>query len=337
MYIILNLGLVVLITILCISFPAVFSEEDDEDQNVCLLYSGKNFSGDTALLSLRPTVKVFDTHLLFDLNDQEPPPNSSNNQTGIRIQSVKLTKANCSLIICDEKHLEGNCAQFTQSNPDISSSEAEVYRSVRSVDCHCSYLNASQIVSLARTRFPKPSEKLQEGYPQPVKIPASATASCSVLFRDWHFSGQAFSLDFSGSTGKIDLGVGPRVRSILVKDGCTTILWNTHRNTHSVSKDVSFFEADAMEFKWACCFCDQCSETVCQQAQNISSIPVAPFPEDFSQFSKYGKKIIGIGRNYRWTKVEVAKYLSVPKEPIVFLKPTTSFIHEGAPIKVRTS
>lgn len=45
-----------------------------------------------------------------------------------------------------------------------------------------------------------------------------------------------------------------------------------------------------------------------------------------------GKKIIGIGRNY----IEHAKEMSspLPKEPIVFLKPTTSYVLEPNPILI---
>jgi len=56
--------------------------------------------------------------------------------------------------------------------------------------------------------------------------------------------------------------------------------------------------------------------------------------KEFSQFVKHGKKIIGIGRNYRWEKQKLAAVLPIPKEPIVFLKPTTSYITKGQVIKL---
>lgn len=61
-----------------------------------------------------------------------------------------------------------------------------------------------------------------------------------------------------------------------------------------------------VHFEWACCFCDPCSESVCQNAQRSQvsmgkelSRSSSLSTDDFSQFVKYGKKIIGIGRNYR--------------------------------------
>jgi 2-keto-4-pentenoate hydratase/2-oxohepta-3-ene-1,7-dioic acid hydratase in catechol pathway len=45
------------------------------------------------------------------------------------------------------------------------------------------------------------------------------------------------------------------------------------------------------------------------------------------------KKIIGIGRNYKMHAKELGN--EVPKEPIIFLKPTTSLVYEGNPILVR--
>jgi acylpyruvate hydrolase len=49
-------------------------------------------------------------------------------------------------------------------------------------------------------------------------------------------------------------------------------------------------------------------------------------------FNLVGKKIIGIGRNY----VDHAKEMSspIPKEPIFFLKPTSSYVLEPNPIKI---
>lgn len=49
-------------------------------------------------------------------------------------------------------------------------------------------------------------------------------------------------------------------------------------------------------------------------------------------FNLIGKKIIGIGRNY----LEHAKEMSspLPKEPMFFLKPTSSYVLEPNPIKI---
>lgn len=49
-------------------------------------------------------------------------------------------------------------------------------------------------------------------------------------------------------------------------------------------------------------------------------------------FNLIGKKIIGIGRNY----LDHAKEMScpLPKEPMFFLKPTSSYILEPNPIKI---
>lgn len=49
-------------------------------------------------------------------------------------------------------------------------------------------------------------------------------------------------------------------------------------------------------------------------------------------FNLIGKKIIGIGRNY----LEHAKEMSspLPKEPMFFLKPTSSYLLEPNPIKI---
>lgn len=49
-------------------------------------------------------------------------------------------------------------------------------------------------------------------------------------------------------------------------------------------------------------------------------------------FNSIGRKIIGIGRNY----VEHAKEMTspIPKEPLFFLKPTSSYVLEPNPIKI---
>ncbi|ELT94207.1 hypothetical protein CAPTEDRAFT_176411 [Capitella teleta] len=51
---------------------------------------------------------------------------------------------------------------------------------------------------------------------------------------------------------------------------------------------------------------------------------------NLSRFSSFGKKIIGIGKNYSEHAKEMGS--SVPSEPVVFLKPTTAYLTEGNPI-----
>jgi acylpyruvate hydrolase len=71
--------------------------------------------------------------------------------------------------------------------------------------------------------------------------------------------------------------------------------------------------------------------------QPVSSDDIAFSPsnsQDIPDFVRYGKKVIGIGRNYRWKNSELAKVLKVPDEPIVFMKPSTSYIVEGQDIEV---
>uniref|UniRef100_A0A0A9VUS6 oxaloacetate tautomerase n=1 Tax=Lygus hesperus TaxID=30085 RepID=A0A0A9VUS6_LYGHE len=53
---------------------------------------------------------------------------------------------------------------------------------------------------------------------------------------------------------------------------------------------------------------------------------------DFKQFYTLGKKIVGAGVNYRSLVAERSG--SVPKKPILFLKPTTTYISEGQVIEI---
>lgn len=53
---------------------------------------------------------------------------------------------------------------------------------------------------------------------------------------------------------------------------------------------------------------------------------------DISNFRRFGKKIICIGRNYKALAAEQGN--PIPKSPIVFLKPTTSYIEQGETIKI---
>ncbi len=236
-----NLANILTTSLLLIIFYLTFKcSASNDKENVCLLYSSKNFSGDP-LLSLNPFVKVFETRLLFHLDSK----------SGIVIQSVKLTKDNCSVIICDGKHLQGKCVHIEENIEDISTLEnsTSVYKSVRSVDCHCDFLGQDDIVRVTPSSSAdiSPSEKLQsseEGYPP---ILQNSGASCATLFRDWHFKGQPFLMEFAGSVGKIELGLLPRIRSLSVNEGCSVNLWNgastaADLQKQTVAKSVSFFQ-----------------------------------------------------------------------------------------------
>lgn len=50
------------------------------------------------------------------------------------------------------------------------------------------------------------------------------------------------------------------------------------------------------------------------------------------KFHSLGKKIVGAGLNYRSILKE--RGLSEPSVPVVFLKPTSSYLLEGQPIQV---
>ncbi|XP_067928867.1 oxaloacetate decarboxylase, mitochondrial-like [Watersipora subatra] len=49
-----------------------------------------------------------------------------------------------------------------------------------------------------------------------------------------------------------------------------------------------------------------------------------------ARFAEFGKKIVAVGRNYSEHAKELGN--AVPAEPILFLKPTTSYITKGSPI-----
>ncbi|KAL7413918.1 hypothetical protein BDY24DRAFT_388575 [Mrakia frigida] len=51
-----------------------------------------------------------------------------------------------------------------------------------------------------------------------------------------------------------------------------------------------------------------------------------------SNFYKSGKKIVAIGRNYQAHAAELKN--AVPKEPFLFLKPTTSYIQDGGLVEI---
>ncbi|XP_065184870.1 uncharacterized protein LOC135815491 [Sycon ciliatum] len=53
---------------------------------------------------------------------------------------------------------------------------------------------------------------------------------------------------------------------------------------------------------------------------------------DLKQFVQFGRKIVAVGRNYGAHAAELNNPL--PKEPLLFLKPTSSYIEEGQAIKV---
>ncbi|KAG4067482.1 hypothetical protein HA402_002759 [Bradysia odoriphaga] len=53
----------------------------------------------------------------------------------------------------------------------------------------------------------------------------------------------------------------------------------------------------------------------------------------FKNFTKIGKTIVGVGRNYIWHKTDLSKVVasgSSPDDPIIFLKPTSSYLSEGS-------
>ncbi|CAH1398162.1 unnamed protein product [Nezara viridula] len=53
---------------------------------------------------------------------------------------------------------------------------------------------------------------------------------------------------------------------------------------------------------------------------------------DVKKFHSLGKKIVGAGLNFR--SVVKERNLSEPSEPVVFLKPTSSYLLEGLPIQI---
>ncbi|XP_061170670.1 acylpyruvase FAHD1, mitochondrial-like [Saccostrea echinata] len=54
--------------------------------------------------------------------------------------------------------------------------------------------------------------------------------------------------------------------------------------------------------------------------------------ERLKTFTSLGKKVMAVGRNYRALAAEQGN--PIPEKPIVFMKPTSSFITEGRPIKI---
>ncbi|XP_014271460.1 oxaloacetate decarboxylase, mitochondrial [Halyomorpha halys] len=53
---------------------------------------------------------------------------------------------------------------------------------------------------------------------------------------------------------------------------------------------------------------------------------------DVQKFYSFGKKIVGAGLNFR--SVVKERRLSEPSEPVVFLKPTSSYLLDGQPIQI---
>jgi len=213
----------VLILILNSGFYFALAEED-----VCFLYVQKNFSK-SPILSLQPSVKVFETRLIFNLPADK----------GIQIQSVKLSKPHCTVILCNEKQLQGQCEQFSSSLSDVSVQDKKVHQNVKSIDCHCpdsesevASANKSDDSSVEVTK----SERIQQETP------------CSTIYRDWHYKGQSHEALFPGASGKIDLGSKQQIRSVSVKTGCTLMLWGFKGDTSdevvtfSISNSTSFLE-----------------------------------------------------------------------------------------------
>ncbi|ODN04978.1 hypothetical protein Ocin01_01720 [Orchesella cincta] len=53
---------------------------------------------------------------------------------------------------------------------------------------------------------------------------------------------------------------------------------------------------------------------------------------NFTRFAELGRKIVAVGRNYRDHAAELGN--AVPEIPLLFLKPASSYITEGTPIKI---
>ena len=52
----------------------------------------------------------------------------------------------------------------------------------------------------------------------------------------------------------------------------------------------------------------------------------------FRNFFKQGKKIVGLGKNFKCHCAETGS--PVPSEPIIFLKPTSSYVLQPGPILI---
>lgn len=53
--------------------------------------------------------------------------------------------------------------------------------------------------------------------------------------------------------------------------------------------------------------------------------------QQLSNFSKWGRKIVCVGRNFKEHCIELNN--PIPTKPLIFLKPTTAYVTEGNPIK----
>ncbi|CAK8672110.1 oxaloacetate tautomerase fahd-1, mitochondrial-like [Clavelina lepadiformis] len=53
---------------------------------------------------------------------------------------------------------------------------------------------------------------------------------------------------------------------------------------------------------------------------------------NLSRFSEWGRKVVCVGRNFKDHCVELSN--PIPKEPLIFLKPTSSYVVEGESIKI---
>lgn len=58
----------------------------------------------------------------------------------------------------------------------------------------------------------------------------------------------------------------------------------------------------------------------------------APSSRDLRRFVEFGRKIIAVGRNYREHAAELGN--PVPKTPLIFLKPPSSYLQQGGKIKL---
>ncbi|GER56893.1 fumarylacetoacetate hydrolase [Striga asiatica] len=67
-------------------------------------------------------------------------------------------------------------------------------------------------------------------------------------------------------------------------------------------------------------------------ATKSTSIPMATSPSAYQKLLSVGTKIVAVGRNYAAHAKELGN--AVPKEPVLFLKPTSSYLENGGTIEV---
>lgn len=215
--------------VICVLFAPLLSAQEDENK-ACQLFSRKYFRG-TPVLSLTNTVKVFDTSLIFE----------SKSDKGINIQSVKLSQLNCSVILCNEKHLKGECTRVGISQSGKS------YKNIRSVDCHCDDRSRSMEDGAAEESKETTTMSEKGHSSQQLQEEVDNKQECATIYRDWHYQGHSQALIFPGSTNMVDMGRTQRVRSIKVRNGCSVVLWGScdsleKQDTFSTSTSASFLQ-----------------------------------------------------------------------------------------------